>query len=80
MAPPESHQRIIGYNRRSKGSSYEDHKNRCKHTPFHNCTSIFIFVLCFYDVSTIKSNLIPRVWRDPLRTPAGVGKQKNAGV
>src|SRR5437773_7845087 len=36
----ESHQRIIGYYRRSKGSSYEDHKNRCKQTLFHNFTFI----------------------------------------
>src|SRR5882757_1590996 len=38
----ESHQRIIGYYRRSKGSSYEDHKNTSEQTLFHNCTSIFI--------------------------------------
>src|SRR4029077_2004808 len=40
---PEAHQLIISYYRRSKGSSYEDHNNKCKQTLFHNCTSIFIF-------------------------------------
>src|SRR6267154_1569679 len=43
----ESHQRIIGYYRRSKGSSYEDHNNRCKHTLFHNYTSSCYFRFCF---------------------------------
>src|SRR4029077_13058494 len=43
----ESHQRIISYYRRSKGSSYEDHNNKCKHTLFHNCTSIFYFCFVF---------------------------------
>ena len=36
----ESHQLIIGYYRRSKGSTYEDHKNRCEQTLFHNFTFI----------------------------------------
>src|SRR5205809_377336 len=36
----ESHQRIISYYRRSKGSSYEDQKNRCQQTLFHNFTFI----------------------------------------
>src|SRR4029077_21008685 len=39
----ESHQRIIGYYRRSKESPYEDHKNRCEQTLFHDWTSILIF-------------------------------------
>src|SRR5207244_12119778 len=38
---PESHQLIIGYYRRRKGSSYEDHKNRCKHTLFHKFLSFY---------------------------------------
>jgi len=38
----ESHQRIIGHNRRSKGSCYEDHKNTSEQTLFDNCTSIYI--------------------------------------
>ena len=59
MAPLESHQRIIGYYRRSKGSSYEDHKNKCKQTLFHNWTSIFIFVLDDLSLSTVFVAYLP---------------------
>src|SRR5882757_5648843 len=45
---PESNQRLIGYYRRSKGSSYEDHKNRCKQTLFHNFTFISFSLFSFY--------------------------------
>ena len=50
MAPLNLTNVIIGYYRRSKGSSYEDHKNRCKHTFFHNFTSISfpLFSFCFF--------------------------------
>src|SRR6266516_4765024 len=49
----ESHQRIIGYYRRSKGSSYEDHKNRCKQTLFHNFTFISFPLFSFIFLSFI---------------------------
>ena len=33
----------IGYERRSKKSSYENDQNRYEQTLFHDCTSIFVF-------------------------------------
>ena len=90
MAPLNLTKVIIGYYRRSKGSSYEDHNNRCKDTFFITSISFPLFSFYFlfrytrpasYGGHILLPSIVayfspPRVWLDPLRAPAGVGKQK----
>src|SRR5260370_30186832 len=75
----ESHQRIIGYYRRSKGSSYEDHKNRCKQTLFHNFTFIsFIFLFIPGLPVTAVPTFFP-AFRAPFRRPPVCGCSRAPG-
>src|SRR5205085_1318816 len=76
----ESHQRIIGYYRRRKGSSYEDHENRYNKLLFITSPS---FPFLYTKLTTYGGHILlgydrrlPCVWPPAVRPQARAQRQK----